>query len=325
MDCEWLDKIFSPQTGGFEERALEVFRFQYGENPLYHSYCKALGRSPENVGSLPEIPFLPISFFKSHPVTAGEFSPELVFQSSGTTGMVRSRHLVKDARFYETSYRRGFEAIYGPVTHWRILALLPSYLEQGGSSLVYMVEGLIQKTGHPESGFYLYDHDELAAALRASSPETPTLLIGVTYALLDFARSHSMPLHHTIVMETGGMKGRMEEMTRGEVHERLKKAFSLSIIHSEYGMTELLSQAYSTGEGLFQCPPWMKVMVREEEDPLSIRFTGSGALNIIDLANLYSCSFIATDDAGKVSAQGEFEVLGRLDNSDIRGCSLLTL
>ncbi|OYW19070.1 MAG: acyl transferase, partial [Sphingobacteriales bacterium 12-47-4] len=268
-------------------------------------------------------PFLPISFFKTHHVVAGEFTPELVFQSSGTTGMTRSTHLVKEASFYKTSYTRGFESIYGPVSGRRILGLLPSYLEQGESSLVYMVEGLIRDSGHPESGFYLNDHERLKDTLQKGGP---TILIGVTYALLDFAEKFSFPLKETIVMETGGMKGRREELTRMEVHERLKKAFSLEKIHSEYGMTELLSQAYSTGEGVFACPPWMRVLLREEEDPLSVNTNpGNGVLNIIDLANLYSCSFIATEDSGRLRNDGTFDVLGRMDNSDIRGCSLLAL
>lgn len=325
MVCEWLDKIFTLEKDGFDDLALSVFRFQYAQNELYQSYCKALGRSPDNVSVVQEIPFLPISFFKTHAVVTGDFSPQLTFQSSGTTGMTRSRHLVRDSRFYETSYLRGFEAKYGPVNKWRFLALLPSYLEQGGSSLVYMAEGLIRQSGHPDSGFYLYNQEELARALEGSSPEKPTILIGVTYALLDFAQAYPMPLENTIVMETGGMKGRREELTRGEVHDRLRQAFSLPAIHSEYGMTELLSQAYSQAGGIFETPPWMRVLVREEEDPLAIHASGSGALNIIDLANLYSCSFIATEDAGRIQAGGGFEVLGRLDNSDIRGCSLLAL
>ncbi len=323
MECEWLDKIFNLDPDGFQGLALDIFRYQYERNPIYRSYCAQIGRSPEDIREIKQIPFLPISFFKTHRVMAGEFTPELVFQSSGTTGMTRSTHLVKEASFYKTSYTRGFESRYGPVSGKRILGLLPSYLEQGDSSLVYMVAGLIRDSGHPESGFYLNDHERLKDTLQKGGP---TILIGVTYALLDFAETFSFPLTDTIVMETGGMKGRREELTRMEVHEQLKKSFSLKEIHSEYGMTELLSQAYSTGEGVFACPPWMRVLLREEEDPLSVNTNpGNGVLNIIDLANLYSCSFIATEDAGRLRNDGTFEVLGRMDNSDIRGCSLLAL
>lgn len=323
MECEWLDKIFDLDPDGFQGLALDIFRYQYERNPIYRSYCAQIGRSPDDIREIEQIPFLPISFFKTHRVVTGEFTPELVFQSSGTTGMTRSAHHVKEASFYETSYTRGFESTYGPVSGKRILGLLPSYLEQGDSSLVYMVQGLIRDSGHPESGFYLNDHERLKDTLQKGGP---TILIGVTYALLDFAGRFSFPLKETIVMETGGMKGRREELTRMEVHERLKQAFSLEKIHSEYGMTELLSQAYSQGEGIFACPPWMRVLLREEEDPLTVKKNpGNGVLNIIDLANLYSCSFIATEDAGRLRQDGTFEVLGRMDNSDIRGCSLLAL
>lgn len=323
MECEWLDKIFDLDPDGFQGLALDIFRYQYERNPIYRSYCAQIGRSPDDIREIEQIPFLPISFFKTHRVVTGEFTPELVFQSSGTTGMTRSTHHVKEASFYETSYTRGFESTYGPVSGKRILGLLPSYLEQGDSSLVYMVQGLIRDSGHPESGFYLNDHERLKDTLQKGGP---TILIGVTYALLDFAGRFSFPLKETIVMETGGMKGRREELTRMEVHERLKQAFSLEKIHSEYGMTELLSQAYSQSEGIFACPPWMRVLLREEEDPLTVKKNpGNGVLNIIDLANLYSCSFIATEDAGRLRQDGTFEVLGRMDNSDIRGCSLLAL
>ncbi|MDX1955510.1 MAG: acyl transferase [Chitinophagaceae bacterium] len=323
MECEWLDKIFDLDPDGFQGLALDIFRYQYERNPIYRSYCAQIGRSPDDIREIKQIPFLPISFFKTHRVVTSEFTPELVFQSSGTTGMTRSTHHVKAASFYETSYTRGFESTYGPVSGKRIMGLLPSYLEQGDSSLVYMVQGLIRDSGHPESGFFLNDHERLKDTLQKGGP---TILIGVTYALLDFAGRFSFPLKETIVMETGGMKGRREELTRMEVHERLKQAFSLEKIHSEYGMTELLSQAYSQGEGIFACPPWMRVLLREEEDPLTVKKNpGNGVLNIIDLANLYSCSFIATEDAGRLRQDGTFEVLGRMDNSDIRGCSLLAL
>lgn len=310
--------------------ALEVYAFQYAHNPLYRSFCDAVRRPPSRVGRVEDIPFLPISFFKSHSVMTGNFAPALRFRSSGTTGAVTSRHLLKDPHLYEKSFLLCFERFYGSPEEYCILGLLPSYLERGDSSLVYMVSHLLQRSGHPLGGFYLHDHDKLAQTLQQLEAEgQKTLLIGVTYALLDFAQSHSMPLNSTIVMETGGMKGRGRELVRSEVHDILSKSFHLPSIHSEYGMTELLSQAYSPGGGLFQSPPWMKVLVRDETDPLSQgSFTEgftSGALNIIDLANLYSCSFIATEDSARLHPDGSFEVLGRLDNSDVRGCSLMAV
>lgn len=310
--------------------ALEVFAFQYTHNPLYRSFCDAVRRPPSRVGKVEDIPFLPISFFKSHPVMTGSFEPTLHFRSSGTTGAATSRHLLKDPHLYEKSFLLCFEHFYGSPEEYCILGLLPSYLERGDSSLVYMVKRLLERSGHPLGGFYLHDHDRLAQTLQQLEAEgQKTILIGVTYALLDFAQFYPMSLGKTIVMETGGMKGRGRELVRFEVHGILSQAFHLPSIHSEYGMTELLSQAYSPGGGFFQSPPWMKVLVRDETDPLSQGgfadgFT-SGALNIIDLANLYSCSFIATEDSARLHPDGSFEVLGRLDNSDVRGCSLMTV
>jgi len=327
MACEWSDKIFSQKPESFEDRAFEIFRYQYHSNPLYRQFTDTLGKQPDQVNGLEEIPFLPISFFKTHAVKSGTFEPAIVFQSSGTTGMERSRHEVKDLNIYGESFLKGFGQVYGPVSDYCVLGLLPSYLEQGGSSLVYMVDRLIRESAHPDSGFYLHNHAELAHVLqKLESAGTRTLLIGVTYALLDFAEQFPMPLQNTIMMETGGMKGRKKEIIRMEVHAKLRAAFHLSEIHSEYGMTELLSQAYSCVEGLFQCPPWMRVLIREEEDPLSVtQQPGRGIINIMDLANIHSCAFIATDDAGKLNANGSFEVLGRVDHSDVRGCSLLAI
>lgn len=314
----------------FSRIALEVFAFQYTHNPLYRSFCDAVRRPPSRVGRVADIPFLPISFFKSHPVVTGDFIPALHFKSSGTTGAATSRHLLKDVYLYEKSFRLCFQRFYGPPEEYCILGLLPSYLERGDSSLVYMVSRLQEQSGHPLGGFYLHDHHRLAQTLHQLEAEgQKTLLIGVTYALLDFAQSHPLPLKSAIVMETGGMKGRGRELVRSEVHGILCEAFHLSSIHSEYGMTELLSQAYSSGNGLFSSPPWMKALVRDETDPLSqggyADGFSSGALNIIDLANLYSCSFIATEDSVRLHPNGPFEILGRLDNSDVRGCSLMTV
>lgn len=330
MKSQWNHKVFTVNEQGFKPLALEIFRFQYSNNPVYRQYVDALHVHVSRVDSVHRIPFLPIRFFKSHTVQTTEFDPAVIFESSGTTGSINSRHIVKDTRLYHESFTRTFELFYGPVKDWCVIGLLPSYLEKGNSSLVFMVNELIGMSGHSQSGFYLHEHNKLVEVLTSlEAAGQKTFLIGVTFALLDLAEKYSMPLKHTIIMETGGMKGRREEMIRQEVHDILKQAFHLPVIHSEYGMTELLSQAYSKGDGIFQCPPWMKILLRDEEDPLSVRHdTGvrrPGAINIIDLANIYSCSFIATDDAGRLYNDGSFEVLGRLDNSDLRGCSLMTI
>lgn len=326
----WIEKIFNTETTDYADLALELFRFQYRENSLYRDYTDALKIRPEQVSQPSQIPFLPIRFFKTRSVTTTQFEPALVFESSGTTGMINSRHLVREAGLYEASFNRGFRQFYGDPADWCIIGLLPAYLERQRSSLVYMTDRLIRQSNHPASGFYLYEYDRLSALLaELEAAGQKVWLIGVTFALLDFAEQYPRPLKHTVLLETGGMKGRREELIRPAVHERLQKAFGLPAIHAEYGMTELLSQAYSAGNGLFRCPAWMQVAVRDEEDPLTVRFRESkpvsGAINIIDLANLYSCAFIATDDAGRIHPDGTFEVLGRLDNSDLRGCSLLVV
>ena len=331
MEEKWGHNFFSVTKSGFDRLALEIFGFQLKNNPVYKAYTEALLISTANIGKLEEIPFLPIRFFKSHPVQTTFFEPEAVFESSGTTTTTNSRHLVRDLSFYEESFIKGFELFYGPAKDYCIIGLLPSYLERDNSSLVYMVNKLINLSEHPQSGFYLNEYEKLFSVLSdLEKKQQKTLLIGVTFALLDFAEHFSFnngtaPLRHTTIMETGGMKGRKEEMIRQQVHEILKMKLGVTAIHSEYGMTELLSQAYSKGEGIFYCPSWMKMLVREEEDPLSVKKTGTGAVNIIDLANIYSCSFIATDDAGKINPDGSFEILGRMDGSDWRGCSLMVL
>ncbi|MBO9593297.1 MAG: acyl transferase [Niabella sp.] len=328
MELEILkESLFAVEPARFEVLAKELFLFQYQHNEIYRRYADAIGCKAGEVTGLSDIPFLPIRFFKTHEVTTTSFEPEVYFESSGTTGTVNSKHLVKDAALYTESFTRAFELFYGPATDFCILGLLPSYLERGHSSLVFMVDQLIRDSAHPQSGFYLQDFESLDQTLRQLEERgQKTLLIGVTYALLDFAEQFPRPLRHTIVMETGGMKGRRRELIRAEVHDRLKQHLGTEAIHSEYGMTELLSQAYSKGSGIFDTPPWMRMVLREEEDPLSvITRPGRGVLNVIDLANIYSCSFIATDDLGIVHANGTFEVLGRRDNSDIRGCSLLAL
>ncbi|MDX1602502.1 MAG: acyl transferase [Salinimicrobium sediminis] len=318
--------IFSISTAGeFEEKSLQVFEFQYFNNPVYKHFCDLLGRSPEQVDKLEKIPFLPIEFFKSHKITSSEASEEIIFTSSGTTGQVKSKHFVTDLAIYEESFRRAFTNFYGSVENYAVLALLPSYLERKGSSLIYMVDDLIKKSKNPASGFYLHDLEALAQKLNElEQKQQKVLLIGVSFALLDLAEKFSLNLKHTAVMETGGMKGRRKEMIRAELHEILKQGLGVENIHSEYGMTELLSQAYAVKNGIFECPPWMKLLIRDPEDALTLLPDGkSGGINVIDLANLNSCSFIATQDLGKNLGAGKTEILGRFDNSDIRGCNLM--
>lgn len=325
MNDSFADRIFAEKRGFPENLALELFRFQYATNALYRAYVDALKIDPASVQSVSRIPFLPIQFFKTQPVISGEFEPAAVFESSGTTTTVNSRHLVKDTGIYTRSFMEAFRLFYGDVEDFVVLGLLPSYLERQSSSLVYMVQEMIRLSGRPESGFYLYEHEKLAATLLdLEARRQPVLLIGVTFALLDFAEKYPMQLQHTIVMETGGMKGRREEWTREELHAFLCERLGVPAIHAEYGMTELLSQAYSKGKGIFYCPPWMKVLVRDENDPFQLYSeNAAGVINVIDLANIYSCAFIATDDIGRIHADGGFEVMGRLDNSALRGCSLM--
>jgi hypothetical protein len=330
MPQQWNHKIFSVKVQDFESLALEVFRYQYLANPVYRSYADAIGTEVNAVRTLAQVPFLPVRFFKSHEIKTGAFEAEQVFESSGTTGSINSRHFIKDINLYKESFLKGFELFYGPVSDHCIIGLLPSYLERKNASLVYMVNELIHESHNEQSGFYLDEFDKLTGVLKQhESRLQSTLLIGVTFALLDLTERFSLPLKNTVIMETGGMKGRRQEMVRQEVHDILKGSFDVAFIHSEYGMTELLSQAYSKGDGIFRCPPWMKILVRDEEDPLSIKSSGNkrqqGVINIIDLANVHSCSFIATDDAGRLYEDGSFEVLGRMDNSDLRGCSLMTV
>jgi hypothetical protein len=320
------DKIFSVSKNGIDELALEVFDFQYRHNILYKSYVDALKINTRDVNEVHKIPFLPISFFKTHQIKTTLFEAEVIFESSGTTKTSNSTHHVKDRSIYTRSFMHGFEHFYGPANNWCIIGLLPSYLERKNSSLVWMVDELIKCSGHPKSGFYLHEHEKLSRTLRYLESEgQQTMLIGVTFALIDFAEHYQLQLNNTIVMETGGMKGRRKELTKEQSHAFLKNRLGVDQIHSEYGMTELLSQAYSKGEGKFQCVPWMKALIRKEDDPMDVRPQGTGVLNVIDLANLYSCCFVATDDAGTIFESGAFEISGRLDNSDLRGCSLLVV
>lgn len=311
----------------FEKITMKVFRYQYENNMVYQEFCNLIKRNPTTVKSIIDIPFLPIQFFKSHDVLSSTEEIQQTFTSSGTTGMQTSKHLVTDISLYETSYRKGFSEFYGNIENYCVLALLPSYLEREGSSLIYMVEDLIESSNHPDSGFYLNNHDELIEKLeKLDNSGQNVMLIGVTYALLDLVEKHQFKLKNTIIMETGGMKGKRKEMIREELHNILCKGFSVPTIHSEYGMTELLSQAYSLGSGIFECPPWTQILIRDTEDALTLLPEGkNGGINIIDLANLNSCSFIATQDLGKKYPNHSFEVLGRFDNSDIRGCNLMVI
>ena len=327
MDPALSREIFQLKNNDtFREVALKVFRYQAGHNPVYREYLDALGVDPGSVNKVEKIPFLPIEFFKTHRVLCAELEPEVTFESSGTTGMPPSRHHVADAALYQHSFIAGFRHFYGDPAHLCILALLPSYLERSGSSLVYMMDHLIRLSAHPESGFYLHNLDQLADVLQHRVKDgSPTLFMGVTFALLELAEKYPMQLgDHITIMETGGMKGQRKELVRSELHAMLQQAFRLPSIHSEYGMTELLSQGYSQGQGIFRAPPWMQILVRDPNDPLTLLGPGqSGGLNVIDLANLYSCSFIATGDLGKVYEGGRFEVLGRFDHAEVRGCNLL--
>ncbi len=324
-----IDTIFSINTSAkFKQVALDIFSFQYKNNEIYHDFVVALKINTDKIVALEQIPFLPIEFFKTHRVVTNseakekETRDEKEFTSSGE---IKSKHYVSDITIYERSFRKGFEHFYGNIENYSILALLPSYLEREGSSLIYMVEDLIKKSKHSSSGFYLNNFDELILKLKElESKNQNTLLLGVTYALLDLIENQKFELRNTIVMETGGMKGKREEIVREELHTILCKGFGVDKIHSEYGMTEILSQAYSKGEGIFNCPAWMKILIRDTNDPFSyLPCKRTGGINIIDLANINSCSFIATQDLGKIYSDDSFEVLGRFDNSDIRGCNLM--
>ncbi|MFA8435936.1 MAG: acyl transferase [Marinifilaceae bacterium] len=322
----WAKEIFTITTEQeFEQKALDVFRYQAENNKVYKEYLQLLHTNISEVKTVKQIPFLPIEFFKSRTVVSSEMEAKAIFTSSGTTGKFTSRHYVPDLSIYEDSFKKGFELYYGPIQDYCVLALLPSYLEREGSSLIYMMEHLIKDSGHPKSGFYLHNHEELVATLKElKQTNQKVLLLGVSFALLDLAENYQLNLEDVIVMETGGMKGRRKEITREELHAFLCERLGTKQIHSEYGMTELLSQAYSKGNSLFQTPPWMKILIRDTYDPFSYEKQGrTGGVNVIDLANIHSCAFIETKDLGRIHPDGSFEILGRFDHSDIRGCNLL--
>ena len=322
------DSIFNIQSeADFKAVALAVFKHQFEHNSVYRSFCDLLYKHPSDVHTIEQIPFLPIEFFKTRSIVSTHKAVQATFTSSGTTGSVVSKHHVCDLEVYKQSFRTGFASFYGNIEDYTVLALLPSYLEREGSSLVYMANDMIAQSKQPESGFYLHDLEALKNTLwKLEAKGQKTLLMGVSYALLDLIEVHPFNLKHTTIMETGGMKGQRKELVKSELHALLKQGFGVDTIHSEYGMTELLSQAYSKGDGIFETPPWMKVLTRDPEDALSIQPIGrSGGMNIIDLANLNSCAFIATQDLGKMRSDGRFEILGRFDQSDIRGCNLMVL
>ncbi|WP_167354713.1 LuxE/PaaK family acyltransferase [Pedobacter terrae] len=320
------NEIFSVKDShAFNALALNIFKLQARNCNVYREYIFHLGVDADAVTEIAEIPFLPISFFKSHAVLSSNEPVEITFSSSGTTGMIQSSHHVTNVKLYEQSYLQAFAQFYGDVSEYCFLALLPSYQQRSGSSLIYMVNDLIEKSNHPQSGYFLYNYEDLLQTLLdLKSKKQKTVLIGVTYALLDFIEQYDINFPELIIMETGGMKGKRREMVREELHAQLTKGFGVKTIHSEYGMTELLSQAYSLGEGIFNCPSWMHILIRDTNDPLSLIETGrTGGINVIDLANINSCSFIATQDLGRINPNQSFEVLGRFDHADIRGCNLL--
>lgn len=320
-----IEEIWDLKPDDFLNYAKKVAYFQAQNNPVYNQWIKLSNQRIDNADTINSIPFLPISFFKNQDVYIG-VRPTTLFESSGTTQDVVSKHWVADSSLYESSFLQCFELFYGSPKAYCIIGLLPNYLERQHSSLVYMVNKLIEVSGHPQSGFYLNDFDKLDAVLKKLEAEkTKTWFIGVSFALIDFSIAFPQQLNHTTIIETGGMKGRKEELSKQDLHALLSNNFGVQSIHSEYGMTELLSQAYSIGDGIFKCPPWMKVLVGEQEDPTSLKTKGRGILHIIDLANIYSCSFIATEDMGEVYEDGSFSILGRVDYSDRRGCSLLVV
>lgn len=323
--AKFTNELFSVDETSFTSKALGVFEFQAKNNPVYCDFLHYLDISPSSITEVSSIPFLPISLFKQHKILVSGVQTDFYFESSGTTQMETSKHFVPDESIYKKSFLNTFKLFYGDIQQYCIAALLPSYLERKNASLVYMCNELIQLSGNSDSGFFLNEWDKLIALIRKNeSLSINTILIGVSFALVDLAAQLQMELKHTIIMETGGMKGKRKEITRSELHEMLRNSFGVKYINAEYGMTELLSQAYSKGDGIFYTPPWMKILIRDVEDPLSLIGVGkTGCINIIDLANIYSCSFIATQDLGKMHADGGFEVLGRFDNSDIRGCNLL--
>jgi hypothetical protein len=320
------ERIFAIESeNDFRELSLEIFAHQYHSNQTYKQWCELLGRNPQNTTNIEQIPFLPISFFRTHKVVSFSEEPKGFFMSSGTASSIRSKHWIRDYDIYERSFTKAFERFFGKADDYCFLAMLPNYQEQSNSSLIYMIDHLVKSSHQKDSGFYPYDIDKVASLLHKNENEQiPTILFGVSYALLDLAEKHTFKLKHTTVFETGGMKGRRKEISKRELHSILCNAFGTDSIASEYGMCELFSQAYAVSDGSFRCPPWLKVSIKETNDPFSECKQGkSGIINIIDLANIDSCSFIATEDLGRINTDGSFEVLGRADNSVVKGCNLM--
>ncbi len=320
-----IDEIFSVNKDSFDSLTIEIFQYQAQNNPVYSQYLDYLRINTSEVKKVAQIPFLPIELFKNHRIITGNAGPEMIFESSGTTGSIPSRHFITDLAVYRKSIEKGFRHFFGDPADYVFLALLPNYLERKNSSLVYMTQHLMELSGHNDNGFYLYEHEKLAQKIEfLSGDKRKVFFIGVSFALLDFAEQFKPDLSNAVIMETGGMKGKRKELTRPELHDELKMAFHSDHIMSEYGMAELLSQAYSLKKGIFETPAWMRFMVRDTNDPFCFLENGqTGGLNIIDLANINSCSFIATQDLGKILNDGNTEIMGRFDNSDIRGCSLM--
>lgn len=316
--------MYAVNDSNFEDIAIRLFRFQAENNPVYKQYLQNLKVKPTRIERLLEVPFLPISFFKTQKIQTGTWIPETEFSSSGTTGLQTSRHLVANLEFYLRHSVKTFERFYGSLQQYHVLALLPAYLERKGSSLIAMIDHFIRCSESEHSGFYLYNLDELVQKIEALQTGSRKILVwGVSFALLDLAEKFEIDLSKAIVMETGGMKGRRQEITRQELHSFLNQRFNTSVIHSEYGMTELMSQAYSQGLGYYNLPPWMKVIFRELNDPFNYLQGRAGGINVVDLANFKTCAFVETQDLGKSIETGQFEILGRMDNSDVRGCNLL--
>jgi len=319
-----IDKVFDIKSEeDFKKICFEIFKYQVDYNPIYSAYCEIILKG-KNPNKLTDIPFLPISFFKEEQIICQGQKIEEIFLSSGTTGK-QSKHLISDLSIYKSSFRKTFELFYADITDYCILSLLPNYREREGSSLIYMVDDFIKNSKHPDSGFYLNDYKKLTQTLiELENKNQKTILFGVSYALLDLAEQFPQKLSNTIIIETGGTKGNRKEILKEELHESLKSCFKTKTIHSEYGMTELLSQSYSKGNGIFKSPPWKKVLIRDINDPLSFVDNNiTGGINIIDLSNIYSCPFIATQDLGKKYNDDSFSIIGRYDNSDVRGCNLL--
>lgn len=323
IDSNKILNISSSQE--FEKYSIEIFNYQFEKNTIYREFCRLTGKNSSNIRSSFEIPFLPIQFFKTHKIISSNQPIKKTFYSSGSTKNNLSKHHIIDLKLYEDCFLKIFMDFYGSPSQYNIIALLPTYLENKNSSLIYMVNKLIEKSENKHSGFYLDNYKELKEKLLyLEDRDKKTILFGVSYALLNLIDFHKFKLKKTIIIETGGMKGKRKELIKSELHQMLKIGFGVKNINSEYGMTELISQAYSIHNEKFKSPPWMKIYIRESEDPMNIKTDNkSGGINIIDLANYNSCSFIATDDLGKLDKDGNFEILGRLDNSDQRGCSLL--